>query len=124
MGRYASRGYIMQLVKIYRVTIFVPPDYLDVLKAAICDVDPLNIGTYEHVMWTSFGTKEQFRPIDGAKPTAGVIGESINLETVRLEFCIQRDPQRLQHLLENAVFPHHPWEVPAVFVDESIFPMK
>lgn len=113
----------MQLVNIYRVTIFVPPDYLDALKAAICDVDPLNIGTYEHVMWTSSG-KEQFRPTDGANPTAGVIGKSVNLETVRLEFSIPRDPQRLQHLLENAIFPHHPWEVPAVFVDESVFPMK
>ncbi len=113
----------MKLVQIYRVTIFVPPDHLDALKAAICAVDPLDIGTYEHVMWSSPG-EEQFRPTYGAKPTAGVIGERISLETVRLEFCIPRDPQRLQHLIENGVFPHHPWEVPAVFVDESIFPMK
>jgi len=113
----------MELVKIYRVTIFVPPEHLDVLKAAICAVDSLNIGTYEHVMWTSSG-EEQFRPIQGAKPTVGVIGESISLETVRLEFCIPRDTQRLQHLIESAVFPHHPWEVPAVFIDESILPMK
>lgn len=114
----------MELVKIYRITIFVPPEHLDTLKAAICAVDSLNIGTYEHVMWSSTGGEEQFRPILGAKPTVGVIGESISLETVRLEFCIPRDPQRLEHLMENAVFPHHPWEVPAVFIDESIFPMK
>lgn len=114
----------MELIKIYRITIFVPPDFLDTLKDAICVVEPLKIGTYEHVMWSSFGGEEQFRPTYGAKPTVGVIGESISLETVRLEFCIPRDPQRLQNLIENAVFPHHPWEVPVVFVDESILPMK
>lgn len=114
----------MKWVPIYRVTIFVPPEHLDVLKTAICAADPLDIGTYEHVMWTSAGGEEQFRPTCGAKPTAGVIGECISLETVRLEICIPRDPQRLQHLIENGVFPHHPWEVPAVFVDESIFAMK
>lgn len=114
----------MELIPIYRVTVFVPPEHLDALKAAICDVDPLDMGSYEHVMWSSSGGKEQFRPIDGANPTAGVIGETINLDTVRLEFCIPRDAKRLQHLLENAVFPHHPWEVPAVFIDESTFPMK
>ena len=114
----------MELIEIYRVTIFVPPDHLDELKAAICASDPLDIGAYEQVMWSSPGSKEQFRPNFGAKPTAGVIGERISIESVRLEFCIPRDPQRLQHLIENAVFPNHPWEVPAVFVDESIFPMK
>lgn len=114
----------MELVQVYRITTFVPPEHLDSLKEGICAADSLNNGAYEHVMWTSSLGKEQFRPINGAKPSAGVIGELTNLDTVRLEFCIPRDAQRLQNVIDNGIYPNHPWEVPAVFIDESIFPMK
>jgi hypothetical protein len=114
----------MELIKTYRITVFVPPNHLDALIAGICAVDPLDVGTYEHVMWSMAGGKEQFRPASGANPTVGKIGELSVVDTVRLEVCIPRDPQRLQDLIEKGIFPHHPWEVPAVFVDESSFPVK
>jgi hypothetical protein len=114
----------MELVQVYRITTFVPPEHLDSLKQAICSVDSLSIGPYEHVMWSSSSSKEQFRPTSGATPTAGAIGELAILDTVRLEFCIPRDAQRLQNIIENGIYSKHPWEVPAVFVDESILPMK
>lgn len=114
----------MELIKTYRITVFVPPDHLEALKAGICSVDPLDVGTYDHVMWSVPGGNEQFRPVSGANPTVGEIGELSVVDTVRLEICIPRDPQRLKELIEKGIFPHHPWEVPAVFVDESTFPVK
>ena len=74
-------------------------------------------------MWTSAPGEEQFRPLPGAVPAQGKVGELECGATVRLEFSIPRDPARLRHVLEQGVYLHHPWEVPAIFVDESLFPL-
>ena len=113
----------MELLPVYRITVFVPPAHLQALKDGICAADPLRLGHYEHVMWTSAPGEEQFRPLPGAVPAQGKVGELECGATVRLEFSIPRDPVRLRHVLEQGVYPHHPWEVPAVFVDESLFPL-
>ena len=113
----------MELLPVYRITVFVPPAHLQALKDGICAADPLRLGHYEHVMWTSALGEEQFRPLPGAVPAQGKVGELECGATVRLEFSIPRDPARLRHVLEQGVYLHHPWEVPAVFVDESLFPL-
>lgn len=113
----------MRLVPVYRVTVFVPPAHLEALQHGICAVDSLQQGDYGHGMWISAPGMEQFRPLAGAQPTQGRIGELERAETVRLELCIPRDPARLQRLIEQGIRPHHPWEVPAIFVDETSFPL-
>lgn len=113
----------MQLAPVYRITVFVPPAHLDALKAGILSVDDLAIGAYAEVMWTSAPGREQFRPGTSSTPTLGVAGELTSAPTVRLEFSIPRDADRLRRVIVDGVWPHHPWEVPAVFVDESLFPV-
>ncbi len=113
----------MRLVPVYRVTVFVPPAHLETLQAGICVVDSLRQGDYEHGMWISAPGMEQFRPLAGAQPSQGRTGELERVETVCLELCIPRDPERLQRLIEQGIRPHHPWETPAIFVDESSFPL-
>ncbi len=113
----------LQLLPVYRITVFVPPADLEAVKAAICAVDDLAIGHYREVMWTSAPGIEQFRPGPDAVPTVGRAGTLTADPTVRLECSIPRDTARLQHVLQ-AINAAHPWEVPAVFVDQPLFPLS
>ena len=112
----------MKLLAVYRVTVFVPQQHLQGVIDGVCAVDPLRIGDYEHVMWTSLAA-EQFRPLPGAVPTLGRVGALERGDSVRLEFCIPRETERLRLVLEQGIVPHHPWEIPAIFIDESWFPL-
>lgn len=114
----------MEMMEVYRVTVFVPKDYAEELRQAICMADPLKIDSYEKVMWSTSGVVEQFTPTSGANPTMGSVHENMNIDSVRVEFCIPRNKSVLESVLNNAVFATHPWEVPAIIVDESIIPFK
>ena len=109
----------MRLLPIYRITVFVPPAHLQALQAGIREVEPLGDERYDQVMWVSAPGTEEFRPLPGSLPTQGQVGELSRLPSVRLEFAIPRDPERLARVLRDGVRAHHPWESPAIFVDES-----
>lgn len=113
----------MRLAPVYRVTVFVPPSHVDALLAGIAAVDDLAMGGYSEAMWIAPGVTEQFRPGLDANPTLGTHGELTRADSVRIEFALPRDPARLERLLRDGIHQHHPWEVPAVFVDESVFPL-
>ena len=108
----------MQRLPLYRVVVFVPSAALDAVKQGILAVDALAAGDYEHGMWWSAPGFEQFRPRVGATPVRGEAGRTEVVDSVRLEFCLPRDPQRLQRIFEQGIAPHHPWQVPAVQVEE------
>lgn len=113
----------MKFQPVYRVSVHVPPAHAQKVIDAICAVDDLRIGNYEHVLWTSAPATEEFRPLPGAIPTQGAVGELTRTPSVRIEFCIERDPERLRRVIENGIWSSHPWEVPAIFVDESQLPL-
>lgn len=113
----------MELLPVYRICVFVPPEYVQHVIDGVCAVDDLRIGDYAHVAWTAAAGTEQFRPLDGAQPTLGMQGELTCNASVRIEFCIARDEARLCRVIEQGIRPHHPWEVPAIFVDASLLPM-
>jgi hypothetical protein len=109
----------MNLRKVYRVTTFVPPEHLEALLAGVAEEVPLRYGQYDRSAWWSAVGVEQFRPLPGAKPTSGEIGTVERLATVRVEFVIPRDPAQLAQLIAKGVRPHHPWQEPAMFIDET-----
>lgn len=111
------------LQPVYRVTVFVPPAHLQALIDGICAANPLRIGDYDRVLWISAPGTEQFRPLAGATPTQGHVGELERGDTMRVEFCIPRDADTLSHVIDQGIRPHHPWELPAIFVDESLLPL-
>jgi hypothetical protein len=113
----------MEWLAIYRVIVFVPPEHLDGLMAGIAMLEGLRLGDYDQVMWISAPGQEQFRPLLGAEPALGRIGEVTKAPSVRLEFAIPRDDTVLRRVIEKGIRPHHPWEVPAILVDESRFPL-
>jgi hypothetical protein len=113
----------MQLLPVYRIAVFVPADHVQRVIDGVCAVDELRIGDYAGVAWTSAPGGEQFRPLPGAVPAQGTVGELERVASVRVEFCIARDEARLRRLIDDGIRPHHPWEVPAIFIDESQLPL-
>ena len=107
----------MRLQQIYRLTTFIPPKHFDIVLDAITAQAPLIYGPYEHSAWWCAGT-EQFRPLPGAVPTVGAVGETERLPTMRLEFAIPRETELLDRVLD-ALIAAHPWQEAAVFIDES-----
>jgi len=105
---------------VYRITTFVPPEDLDALLKGIEAQVSLRFGPYDRSAWWSARGVEQFRPLPGSMPTVGREGHTKRVPTVRLEFAIPHDPGLLQRVLDHGLVPHHPWEEPAVFVDESL----
>jgi len=110
----------MSVTPVYRVTTFVPPDHLDAVLEAVEREAPLVFGPYDRSAWWSAVGVEQFRPLPGASPTVGEPGKTERVPTVRLEFAIPRDLALLERVLTRGVLPNHPWQEPAVFVDESL----
>jgi hypothetical protein len=82
----------MLVHRIYRVTVFVPPGYVDSLLDGVVREVPLTYGQYDRSAWWSAAGVEQFRPLPGSTPTVGKPGQVERVPTVRLEFAIPRDP--------------------------------
>lgn len=112
----------MILRAVYRVSVVVPVGHVQGVLDGVRAVLPLDSGDYAHWAFISAGGEEQFRPLAGAQPAQGVIGELERVASQRIEFCIERDGALLSALLA-AIRAHHPWQVPAIFVDESRAPL-
>ena len=103
----------------FRLTTFVPPDHLDTVLRAVTAQAPLTYGPYDKSAWWSDIGTEQFEPKPGANPTVGEVGRTERVPTIRLEFVIPRDTE-LRDRVIDALVQAHPWQEPAVFVDETM----
>jgi hypothetical protein len=116
----AEKGEIMSARPVYRITTFVPPDHVDAILEGVERVVPLVFGRpYDRSAWWSAVGIEQFRPLPGSAPTVGKPGKVERVPSVRLEFAIPRKPPLLERVLTRGVLANHPWQEPAVFVDET-----
>ena|SRR5690349_18730044 len=107
----------MELHPVYRISIYIPPDSLEDVIAAAEQETPLRLGPYEAVAhWSAAGT-ERFRPLLAADPTVGEPGVETRVPTILLELAVPRDAGLLRRVLDRLVAVH-PWEEPAIFVDE------
>ena len=113
----------MRLQPVYRVSVWVPPEHAQRVLDGIVAVDDLRIGAYDQVAWIAASGMEQFRPLAGATPAQGSIGELERGDSVCVQVCIPRDAERLRRLVDEGIRPHHPWQVPAIFVDETQWPV-
>ena len=78
----------MPPLPMYRLAIYVPPDYVDQVLASVCRVVPLSYGQYDRSAWWIPGGTEQYEPGPGATPSHGDVGKVSRVGTTRLEFCI------------------------------------
>ena len=107
---------------IYRIVIFLPigdtfittHDFLEKLNKAV----PTSYGNYDSVAYYAAGT-ERFRPLDGASPTSGTIGQVTELPSTRIEISIPRNEDLLENTMQ-VIMRLHPWEKPVLQIYEAI----
>jgi dinuclear metal center YbgI/SA1388 family protein len=97
-----------------KLVVFVPRDAAAPVRAAIAAAGAGTIGNYDHCSFTTTGTG-RFRPLEGADPTVGMIGNLEIVEEERIEAVL---PRRLRAGAVAAMKAAHPYEEPAYDVIE------
>lgn len=101
-----------------KVTVLVPADAAAPLRAAIADAGAGAIGHYDHCTFSVPG-QGRFRPLEGAEPTIGTVGDLALVEEERIEAVL---PRRLRRQVVAALIAAHPYEEPAYDVVELADP--
>ena len=97
-----------------KLVTFVPHEHADAVRAAITAAGAGSIGDYDSCTFTSSG-EGRFRPLQGANPTIGRVGDLEVVEEARVEAVLPR--ARRRHVIE-AMRSAHPYEEPAFDVLE------
>ncbi len=97
-----------------KLVTFVPHEDAEGIRAAITDAGAGKIGDYDRCTFTSQG-EGRFRPLDGATPAIGRVGEVEVVAEARVEAVFPRGRRR--QVLE-ALRAVHPYEEPAYDVIE------
>jgi dinuclear metal center YbgI/SA1388 family protein len=92
-----------------KLVVFVPQDDADRLLDALSAAGAGTIGDYERCAWTTTGTGT-FRPLQGANPTLGSVGEVEQVSEARLEVVL---PRASRTTVLRALLAVHPYEEPA-----------
>lgn len=103
-----------------KVTVLVPADAAAPLRAAIADAGAGAIGNYDHCTFSVPG-QGRFRPLEGAEPTIGTVGDLALVEEERVEAIL---PRRLRRQVVTALLAAHPYEEPAYDVVELADPQS
>jgi dinuclear metal center YbgI/SA1388 family protein len=96
------------------LVVYVPVDDADRLLDALAAAGAGAIGDYDRCAWTTTGTGT-FRPLEGADPTIGRVGQVETVHEERLEMVL---PRRRRTDVLRALVDAHPYEEPAYSVVE------
>ncbi len=97
-----------------KLTVYVPPDAAAVVRAALAEAGAGVIGDYDLASFSSAGVG-RFRPLAGAEPAIGTVGELETVEEVRVEVVL---PRGRRADVVRAMRTAHPYEEPAFDVIE------
>jgi dinuclear metal center YbgI/SA1388 family protein len=97
------------------IVVFVPTEQTNAVMAAMSAAGAGTIESYDNCAWTVTG-RGTFRPLDGASPAIGRVGEQEYVEEDRLEMVL---PRRDRGAVVAAMHGAHPYEVPAFGVFED-----
>ena len=92
-----------------KLTYFVPSAQADAVREAVADAGAGQVGDYDRCSFSTPG-EGRFRPLEGADPAVGAVGEVETVEEVRVE-CVLRRSQRRD--VVAALLAAHPYETPA-----------
>lgn len=107
----------MPYTPVFRLTTFVPPPHEAAVRAAIAEAGGATYGRYRGVFWTSGPGIEQYEPLAGSHPVSGTIGE-VSYGASSMVLCLVEHDEGLLARVIAALRAAHPWEEPAIFVDE------
>ena len=93
----------------YKLAFFVPVDEAENVKEALFKSGAGRLGDYEACCFQTRGSG-QFRPLDGADPHIGKIGELERVDELKVELVCADD---LIHAAVAALKAAHPYEEPA-----------
>jgi dinuclear metal center YbgI/SA1388 family protein len=99
-----------------KLVVFVPHDHADAVRSALAAAGAGAIGDYDQASFTTSG-EGRFRPLAGARPAVGRVGEPEVVPESRIEVVLPR--ARRRQVLE-AVRSAHPYEEPAYDVLELV----
>ncbi len=97
------------------LVVYVPDDAAEPLLSALAAAGAGRLGDYERCAFLSTGTGT-FRPLPGASPAVGEVGEQSRVGEVRIEMALPR--QRSGDVLA-ALRAAHPYEEPAFAILEN-----
>ena len=97
-----------------KLVVFVPVADADRVLDAVAAEGAGAIGDYERCAWRTTG-EGTFRPLAGASPTVGDVGEIARVEEARLEVVL---PRGRRGAVVRAMLAAHPYEEPAYDVLE------
>ncbi|CAM3941349.1 Nif3-like dinuclear metal center hexameric protein [Nocardioides marinus] len=101
-----------------KLGVMVPEPDADAMRDALAAAGAGRIGDYDHASFTLAG-QGRFRPLPGADPTIGSVGEIEHVAEVRIEVVFPRG--RRDHVV-RAMLAAHPYEEPAYDVLELADP--
>jgi dinuclear metal center YbgI/SA1388 family protein len=101
-----------------KLTVYVPEDAAAPVRAALAEAGAGRIGGYDFASFSSRG-EGRFRPLEGAHPTIGTVGEIETVDEVRVEVVLDR---ALRGPVVAAMLAAHPYETPAYDVVELADP--
>lgn len=93
----------------YKLAFFVPLDAAEAVKEAVFTTGAGRIGDYEACCFETRG-RGQFRPLAGADPHIGQVGELAYVEELKVEMVCDAS---LIHAAISALIKAHPYEEPA-----------
>lgn len=96
---------------------YVPAEHTEELLSALFAVGAGEIGNYRECAFVSSG-RGQFRPLAGANPAIGSVGELEYVTENRIELVF---PRRLREKVVAVLRQTHPYEEPAFHVLENSF---
>jgi hypothetical protein len=92
-----------------KLVVFAPLADTERLVDALAEAGAGRLGDYDRCAWTTQGSGT-FRPLAGANPTVGAIGEIEQVAETRIEMVV---PHRLRADVVAALRAAHPYEEPA-----------
>ena len=92
-----------------KVVVFAPVDAADSVRAALHEAGAGRLGDYDSASWSAAG-EGRFRPLDGATPAIGRVGDLEVVDEVRVEVVA---PRGRRTAVVRALLAAHPYEEPA-----------
>lgn len=96
---------------IFKIETFIPEEYVKELRKSLNDIGALTIGgNYDNCM-SMCKVIGYWRPLKGAEPFEGEIGELCEAEECKVEFCCRRE---IVKDAVNTIKKVHPYEIPVI----------
>lgn len=108
-GTFCYNELMSDMVKI---VVMTPLSHSDAIRQAIGDEGGGTIGNYSHCSFSTRGIG-RYKPLEGAKPMIGSVGEFVEVEEERIEFMCDRTVAK--DVIE-AIKKAHPYEEVAIDV--------